>query len=104
MKKIMEEQSETRIKRFVEKGYKKERTRDPEGKSQIHGHRHSLKIRKIKLQTWNGPGFNRQYKQVENIVKKYWPILKSDKTLKKILPQYPRCAGPPQNLSASNNN
>lgn len=35
-------------------------------------------------------GFNRQYQSVEHIVRKYWPILKSDKTLSNILPKKTR--------------
>lgn len=35
-------------------------------------------------------GFNRQYQGVERIVRKYWPILKSDRILSKILPKRTR--------------
>lgn len=34
-------------------------------------------------------GYNRQYKNVETIIKKHWPILQSDKVLNPILPKKP---------------
>lgn len=35
-------------------------------------------------------GFNKQYKHLENIFKKYWPILQKHPTLKEILPNRPK--------------
>lgn len=35
-------------------------------------------------------GFNNQYQQLQHIIKKYWPILKEDRTLSKTLPKKPR--------------
>lgn len=35
-------------------------------------------------------GFNTQYKAFEHILKKYWPILKEDRVLSKILPNRPK--------------
>lgn len=34
-------------------------------------------------------GFNRQCKKLKKVVKKHWPILKSDNTLKTLLPSQP---------------
>lgn len=35
-------------------------------------------------------GYSNQYQQLKHIIKKYWHILKEDKTLSKILTQKPR--------------
>lgn len=35
-------------------------------------------------------GFNKQYKHLENSIKKYWPILQKDPILNKILPNRPK--------------
>lgn len=35
-------------------------------------------------------GFNNQYKALKHIMKKYWPILKEDRVLSRILPARPK--------------
>lgn len=34
--------------------------------------------------------YSNQYQQLESIIKKYWPILKEDRTLAAVLPNKPR--------------
>lgn len=89
-----EEQTEILIRTFVEKGYKR---KELELRAKVKTIDREIFIKDKKKRTKNNmewaflAGFNRQYKQVENIMSKYWPILKSDKILKKVIPQCPKC-------------
>lgn len=89
-----ERQADVLIKRFTDKGYeKKEMDRL---KEQVKNMDRSSLLHKKERNTHNVAefafltGFNRQYKQLENIFKKHWPILKSDRTLGELLPKGPR--------------
>lgn len=51
---------------------------------------HSNNIKNEQMEITFIAGFNNQYKDVERIIKKYWPIFQEDQVLSKILPGKPK--------------
>lgn len=89
------DQADALIKKFVDKGYKI----DPlvKLKEEIQRLDRDSLLGKEQRNRKNSPddiafvtGFNNQYRSIEFIVRKYWPILRSDRTLGKILTKKPR--------------
>lgn len=90
-----EEQADILIKKFKEKRYQEHNL--IKLKEEIKGiDRNSLMIKQDRKKANNYmdiafiTGFSNQYQQLEHIIKNYWPILKEDRTLSKILPKKPR--------------
>lgn len=92
-----EEQADIIINRFVEKGYNKkeltilkEKVKTMDRKMLIEGKLdHHKKEKNKNLDMAFLPGYNRQYKTMESILEKHWPILQSDKILNSVLPKRP---------------
>lgn len=88
-----EEQADIIINRFVGKGYNKkeltilkEKVKGMDRKMLIGGKLdHQRKEKSKNLDMAFLTGYNRQYKTMESIIKKHWPILQSDKILNSVL-------------------
>lgn len=92
-----EEQTNNLIKRFVDKGYKKrdlltlkEQIKNMDRHKLMEATQNTHKRDKNKsLGLAFLTGYNTQYRSIESIVKKHWPILQSDQVLKTVLPKKP---------------
>lgn len=90
-----EEQTNNLIKRFVDKGYKKrdlltlkEQIKNMDRNKLMEGTQNTHKRDKNKsLGLAFLTGYNTQYRSIESVVKKHWPILQSDQVLKTVLPK-----------------
>ncbi|CAI9613040.1 unnamed protein product [Staurois parvus] len=89
-----QEQSDILIKRFINKGYKKEYIVEERDRVGVLDRRILL----TKSQNNNSMDnvmiiimpYNKQYKDVQRIINKHWDILKLDKDLKDSIPENPR--------------
>lgn len=82
------------IERFLEKGYKKKNLESL--KNQIRAMDRNNMIEQKKNEKNNRynemaflTGFSRQHKLVEKVLKKHWPVLRSDNILRNLLPNKP---------------